>query len=172
MTTTWREELAWAAGFFDGEGWIGTQRSKALRVPRLTVTQKDLRALERFRSAVGGIGHIYHDPGRPTKRSAVNSYQASSLNHVQTIVALLWTWLGPVKREQARRALGIALPSYRLGPKSPRQRDHCKRGHLYAVDTLLSSKPYKGRTITIRRCRQCIRHLYLVRRTAQALLSA
>ena len=51
-----REEIAWAAGFFDGEGcfsYIQKARYVCLRIG-----QSELEPLERFREAVG-LGKIY-----------------------------------------------------------------------------------------------------------------
>lgn len=61
-------ELAWAAGFFDGEGSSKriynhyTTKKGEVRKPTsnvvLSVAQTALKPLERFKEAVGGIGHI------------------------------------------------------------------------------------------------------------------
>lgn len=167
MTTTRREELAWAAGVFDGEGWVGTCKSYALIVPRLAVEQKDRRLLDRFKTIVG-CGRIHFDKGRPTKRSPMYSFQASSMNRVQAIIAALWEFLGPVKREQARKALEVAKASYRAGPGSPRLRPHCKRGHEYNAKNTLT---YRAEGHTRRVCRKCVR-ARLVEKTARFMLSA
>jgi hypothetical protein len=112
-----REELAWAAGFFDGEGCFSyTERA---RYGVATIGQTDIRALERFRDAVG-VGKIYgpYDYrylGRMSKRPWWN-YRAHRREHVQAITAMLWFKLGPIKREQA---LGV-LQSYS---------NACRRGH-------------------------------------------
>src|SRR5438093_690756 len=54
------EALAWAAGFFDGEGHAGTVIPRGHAFPRfqLVVTQYECTTLERFQSAVG-LGRIY-----------------------------------------------------------------------------------------------------------------
>lgn len=53
-------EVAWAAGFFDGEGWTGITQPHDRDVVTLQmhVSQTDENVLERFRAAVGGIGKI------------------------------------------------------------------------------------------------------------------
>ena len=108
-------ELAWAAGFFDGEGHCAFRRSDrhVIKAGRVTYTatildirQVDRRALERFRNAVcvGNIYGPYRNSGAPRSRPYF-AFAAGSFEHVQAIVAKLWRWLGPVKREQVMRML-------------------------------------------------------------------
>ena len=100
-------ELAWAAGFVDGEGcWYRTRNGKDDTYPRFTIEQVDPYALERFRDAVG-VGKIYGPrqvPGRPNSQP---SYRLAvyGLEKVQHVTAMLWGFLGPVKRAQANRVL-------------------------------------------------------------------
>src|SRR5207245_6862454 len=92
-------EIAHAAGFFDGDGCTSMSRdSSGFRVPRLTISQKDPRELTRFRAAVLGLGSIQKRRGRP-----LSDYNAVALQHAQAVLALLWPWLGELKREQAIR---------------------------------------------------------------------
>lgn len=55
-------ELAWAAGFFDGEGYVGVyyDRRAALPKPKLQVSinQVNPEHLHRFRAAVGRLGNL------------------------------------------------------------------------------------------------------------------
>src|SRR6266404_5019609 len=110
-----REELAWSAGLFDGEGWVGYTgvSRRGGHQFSLVVNQVDRRVLDRFAAAVG-VGHVsgprlsarhdgYHR--QPQYRYAVGSHP-----QVQAVCALLWTWLSPVKRAQFREALTTALP--------------------------------------------------------------
>ena len=59
-----RYELAWAAGFFDGEGWADLARQEGRRTgqPMARVNQADPdgvpEVLVRFQRALGGIGTI------------------------------------------------------------------------------------------------------------------
>ena len=62
-------ELAWAAGFFDGEGTTTLHRHKQnkLGYMRVSVMQfYDPECLYRFQKAVGGLGHVIG----PYKRSS------------------------------------------------------------------------------------------------------
>jgi hypothetical protein len=82
-------ELAWAAGFFDGEGCVAAQLPKgcvSLRL-KLDVSQKYRRApLERFRAAVG-VGNIYD------KKNEVYSYSATGAD-AHAVMELLRPYLG------------------------------------------------------------------------------
>jgi hypothetical protein len=103
-----REERAWAAGFFDGEGHVATQiNGNGHGSIHLVVPQAGSPALpERFKAAVGGVGVVqgpYQPEGNRQKRW---QYQASSLDDVLGVVHCLWPWLGEVKRKQATEALG------------------------------------------------------------------
>jgi len=105
-------ELAWAAGFFDGEGtvmWRGQVRKELT----LTVAQADIRPLMRFAEAVGipGVRGPY-EPKNPNGK-LYYVYSVNSHVRVQAIVALLWKFLSEPKRHQAIMALSEALPHVR-----------------------------------------------------------
>ena len=139
LTRTSWTELAWAAGFFDGEGCTTGRRS----YPRISITQAGPLAqppevLDRFRRAVGGIGHIsgpeLDDSGRHKPRWV---YFLHGGVQVSAVIALLWPFLGAVKRAQADRVLTAycAQPPYLRRPGVTRGRPlnpKCKRGHDYS----------------------------------------
>lgn len=105
-----REALAWAAGFFDGEGHTGTgavgQRKdgSSWRNPIMTVSQTHPEVLERFADAVG-VGKIRIARPARGREQQVWVWNVTGLEKVQYVTALLWPWLGSVKREQASAAL-------------------------------------------------------------------
>ena len=177
MNTTWREELAWSAGFFDGEGWVGavdTPKQKRPPFARLSVPQVDRRVLDRFRLAVG-VGRVfgpyrnYGGPGRQTRYDFV----AVHLPQVQAIIAMLWAFLSPVKRVQAAAALTIARDAALAAPGRQRFKKLCKRGH--DLNDPKNVHPYLQHGYESRRCRACgaIRmRESRERRTASALLEA
>ncbi len=110
-----REQLAWAAGFTDGEGcfYLHSKSSKARpnRTPelRFEIGQIDTQALERFRLALpfgAPINGPYDNKNHPeSKAKPFYTYMLNGFEDVQAITALLWTWLGPVKRQQAKSVL-------------------------------------------------------------------
>src|SRR5947209_5391342 len=121
---TWREvtlRLAWAAGFFDGEGCTGfrsdTRRHTSERIA-ISVTQQSSTAaiipsvLQRFHRAVGGAGAIAAACLDERSGTFAHQWRASSFEETQAVVALLWANLGPVKRSQANAALRGFLAQY------------------------------------------------------------
>ena len=103
-----REELAWAAGLFDGEGTIGYYK-KAIHLAIGQAAAKSCpEVLIRFKTAVGNLGTIGGPYGPyPSKlgKRPHWTFRANNFEHVQAIVAMLWNWLSEPKRQQARAAL-------------------------------------------------------------------
>jgi hypothetical protein len=106
------EELAWASGFFSGEGSTSFKYDKrgygALCLQADQV--RDREVLDRLQLAVGE-GKVYG----PYGRKEVYKFSASA-NQAERIVYKLWPWLSEIKREQARRALE-KMHEYRRRPK-------------------------------------------------------
>ena len=106
-----REELAWAAGFFDGEGTTRAKPSQYTRGDKvrgvslgLTVPQSERSVLERFNKATLNLGQIYGPyhtkAGKPTYVLGVHDFEG-----VQAVIAMLWSFLSEPKRLQAQAAL-------------------------------------------------------------------
>lgn len=156
-----RERLAWAAGLFEGEGTvIAIAGAHDRAYPVLSVAQSGTAAyppsvLVRFREVMGDMGYVVGPFIDPTGvRKPKWNYRASGFEIVQTIVALMWAWLGDVKREQAAAAFAAyhSLPERRRWDGVTYGRPmqlRCKRGHDYS-DVLLDK--YGRRT-----CRPCKR---------------
>ena len=99
-------DLAWAAGFFDGEGTTCATRhvGRTQRYLKVSVTQIHRETLERFRESVGGLGAIY---GPYSTKSGVFDqflWRVSGYEESQAAIAMMWPWLTPVKRQQAMEA--------------------------------------------------------------------
>lgn len=111
-------ELAWAAGFFDGEGCIYLRNDK--RDSRwqllLGLAQVDKAPLEDFQRIVGGVGYITKSHrGKGNQRSCW-TWQAASKN-AGDVVELLLPFLR-VKQSQAVAALEFRATF----PKKPYRR--------------------------------------------------
>lgn len=162
--TTWREELAWAAGFFDGEGSTYYHgRTETSSVVKLHVGQKDRRALDRFRAAVG-IGVVY-GPHKTGNHCDMYYFLVNSQEEVQAVVAMLWHWLGPVKRQQATSAFAKAS----AGRVAKAHNDaFCAHGHPFTPD---NTRVYEWHGKKSRFCRACGRNRWLrsTKSTAQRL---
>ena len=89
-------DIAWAAGVYEGEGWIGG-RSIAV-----TISQKDRWLLDRLRALFGG-----HICSYPDKRDSTRTYHiwqvggALASGFIQTI----YKFLSPRRRKQALIAI-------------------------------------------------------------------
>lgn len=98
-----REQLAWAAGFVDGEGsFMNHSHSPVLSVPQSGSDAP--RQLQRFIDALvlGGKVEIHH---RPQHSHHLQAYRVriTGFERVQAAAARLWPWLSEAKRAQAAR---------------------------------------------------------------------
>lgn len=113
-------ELAWAAGFFDGEGSIFVNHQVVPRkrraegerppgppyqvnTPVLSVSQVEFQPLERFARAVSG-----RTPTGPYKPRSARSrpyyrWDASGRPSTHRVLSLLWPYMSEPKKAQARR---------------------------------------------------------------------
>jgi hypothetical protein len=160
-------QLAWAAGFFDGEGHIrcqsftnvrnGNDRTAiAIEISQALYDGEDhSETLLRFQRSVGGLGSIYVRRDYFKRRLTSPSWriqerwQATGFQNCQAIIAMLWPFLGTVKRKQARTALLSRLEYERI-PRHPKSRiELCKRGHNEWI--------FRSDGSGFRRCRACNR---------------
>lgn len=110
MITSKREELAWAAGFFDGEGCIGcyitSNGSRRYKAPRIMIqiAQIHPEVLVRFKNAVG-LGRI-KGPYPQRNENSVEYWKFDQEGFVggQAIIAQLWPFLSTVKKDDAIKA--------------------------------------------------------------------
>lgn len=111
-----REELAWAAGFVDGEGTFSCKmrdtESCRKGYPTFSIQQTGtLIALDRMQKVFGdaGVQVKRYGPYGPYENNLGKRphyrLEAYGFEKVQAIMALLWTWLGPIKRAQAKSVL-------------------------------------------------------------------
>lgn len=96
-----REELAWAAGFIDGEATFGWQRQKGKKpIFYLQAGQVNRYVLDRLQSALGS-GKVY-GPYKPRRKNdqPYHYFRLTGNEKVVDAVLVLWEWLSPVKRAQ------------------------------------------------------------------------
>ncbi len=102
-------DLAWAAGFFDGEGWAAYQH----RGTRARINQAGLdgvpEVLLKFLRIVG-VGRI-DGPLLKEGKQALYYWEATSRPDVARVAELIGPWLCPVKRAAFEGALGAQLPA-------------------------------------------------------------
>lgn len=168
----WRESISGAAWFFNGEGHIGasvkTRGDHTRRDLYLAISQTDRWVLDQFRDAVG-VGTVTGPYERHIRHPAENDvyyFQVNRFEYVQAIIAMMWAWLSPVKKQQATTAL-LAMRERR------NHQPTCRNGHAINAVNLVWLNGPKGQQW--RGCRPCMRkkeHNYRVRRVARALLTA
>src|SRR5207302_5089690 len=117
-------DVAWAAGFFDGEGsvWVnddpmtGSSRAIEMEIPQSGATGVP-EALSRFLRIVA-VGRISgpHQPTDPWARLPKYRWKSGGMANVETLAALLWPWLGPVKRAQFENAMRLRRASMKRPP--------------------------------------------------------
>ena len=128
------ENLAWAAGFFDGEGCTTTSRAYQKTYVKLDGTESVLSAdsisviihqnhpevLVRFRDVVkiGKVGGPYQD--KRHLGTQYWQYRISGVERVRQVLALIWPWLGSQKRDQATCVLGKKLVGEKRSPQRER----------------------------------------------------
>ena len=137
-----REDLAWAGGFFDGEGHvrsIGDRSYPALQIRQAGSFTAPPEVLTRFQKAVCGLGYVYGPMFAPERLEHMPqwSYEAHGFEAVQAIFAMVWPWLGPIKRAQFARVIlahsALPEPRRRAGVRVGRPlREACPNGHDYS----------------------------------------
>lgn len=120
-----REELAWAGGFFEGEGWFCLKDDKYAQAG---VCQINLEPLNRFDLAIGGLGRLYKDNKRD-----VTQYRLYGFEKVQAVSAMLWPWLSTWRKNQA---LAVLAKSKLVGP-AMKDKTHCPQGHPYDMNNTI-----------------------------------
>jgi hypothetical protein len=100
------QELAWAAGLFEGEGCITSGSSGQEHLPTviLTLSSSDEDTLRRFASAVG-VGHVSGPRVPKDGRKPMWSWHCARFEDAQFVIAALWSGLGSRRRARAGEVL-------------------------------------------------------------------
>lgn len=149
-----REDLAWVAGFWDGEGCVGITNTASIKShPVFAVSQAGDEAaaiLQRILDIVqvrGSVGGPYTAKDRPTW-TPQHQLRIWGFEGVQAILAMCWPWLTETKKAQAIRAIRAFHETH--PPSEPRT--HCKNGHEWREPNIAYSV-----TSNSWRCRVCRR---------------
>ena len=147
------EELAWAAGFFDGEGctYLENHRTHAgYKVPRLYVPQSCevgiAPELLRLAAALGGLGRISGVRRGKGDDKPYRRWRIQASGDVQRALHLLWPFIGNVKRDQAQRVMRVINTQLDLPRGNPAfgvaGARFCRRGHDKWTGR---RRPFRGR---------------------------
>jgi len=114
-----KQKLAWAAGFYDGEGSssCGSNNGNPHSRIQLSIGQKNdgdeiAETLIKFQKAVK-IGNIYKKV-RIGKEINQHQYLISKEADVKCVLKLLWPYISSKKKNQARRALKLLKNGKRI----------------------------------------------------------
>jgi hypothetical protein len=122
-------QLAWAAGFFDGEGSTIVHQSRPGYL-RLTVSvpqwggSEPPEVLFRFKEAMLGLGEI-----SPHDADGMWAWRSRSGEEGQAAIALIWSQIGAIKRTQAADALNRYHAQYGRGGIKPRPSRRLRAAH-------------------------------------------
>lgn len=123
MTT--ESELAWAAGFWDGEGCAsGTQKCNTFSVFLRTVQHFTPECLHRFQESLGGRGYVRGPYVKPETGNQYWTWTCSRQAEIVEVMDLLFPFLSSPKQDQyervkARRDKSVShLPEGRINKPS------------------------------------------------------
>jgi hypothetical protein len=139
------EEIAWAAGLFEGEGSMALGKTYAAQLV-LCMTDED--AVARF-ADICGCGQIYPYPGRRAGKDKPQwRWVAGDKRSVEDVLGALMPWFC------ARRAARAVELLERLSTVQIRGKDrtHCTHGHEYTPENTY----WWGPRMTYRLCRVCM----------------
>ena len=109
ITANWtRENLAWAAGLFEGEGSIYPPLN------RLTLSSTDKDIVEKFAALVGCgiIDELKPHPGKLGKKTQWRWY-CGRQEYSQALLAAFWPWLGSRRKAKAEEFLKRMATAWR-----------------------------------------------------------
>lgn len=104
-------DLAWAAGFFDGDGWAGRVKNRRGTRPQARINQggsTDVpEVLVRFRTIVG-VGKTGGPIRKPGRRD-LYWWSAGSRDDIGHVARLIGPWLSADKRRQFAAAIDVCF---------------------------------------------------------------
>lgn len=165
-------DLAWLAGFWDGEGCVTTLKHYA--IPQFVIGQAGDEGAELCQRVldIAELGGHVHGPYLHGGRK--KPYYVARITGGAAVIALLekcGPWLSRTKREQAEAALQ-RWKQYRINNNvvTPGEATHCRRGHEWTPENTQWSPP--GAVRRGRRCRACHRENEARRRARKKLDAA
>lgn len=155
-------EIAWAAGFFEGEGYF-TARKWTLKdgtvrlYPIAGINNTDLSMLERFHEIVevGKLRPRVLDAATLARFNAKPQWQwkTQKRHETESVFGLLEPWLSERRLARARSLLD--------NRGSLRAKTHCPYGHPYSPENTYQWKQYKW-------CRTCLEEKRRAKRESAA----
>ena len=156
------EEWAWAAGLFEGEGFIvytpGTHGMQRV----IGINMCDLDVLRRFWQIVGAGNEPTVAREADERHKTCYRWKCSRWHEIERILARFMPHLGERRAARARELLADPAGPNRSG------KTHCERGHPLTGENLKVERQQTGQTAgrIRRRCRACAREYDRARRVA------
>jgi hypothetical protein len=136
-------DIAWLAGFIEGEGYINCDRHKSLL--RVTANQKDREPLDKVCRIVGGNITIAK-AGYLRRPNPIFTWQVAG-SRAAGVIMTLYSFLSARRKAQALQALNL----WKSHRSHHRHWTVCKRGHQFD-----EKNTYVHPVTGMRRCRICV----------------
>lgn len=148
-------DLAWAAGVFEGEGYIGHNKI----APRCGLAMTDEDVVRRLH-AIMGIGSVHRADRSRRGHKPIWAWGVGGFPSTQYVLALFWPWLGQRRRLRAKEILT------EFATRPAQRAILCKRGHdLNDPEIAYTKHLPRGRIH--RTCRVCVRINWATRMKAK-----
>ena len=133
-------DLAWAAGFFDGEGSVGIvkQYRNERVIPRiqLHISQKDTRVLDKWYRIFPTGNFCVRETGNGR---GITDLNIAVFEPIQAIFCAMWPYLGDKKKEDFIRTSKIYI-EYQLNKPQKYRYRKSKDCKIFPVDAKLLAK--------------------------------
>src|SRR6266850_7349629 len=147
------EQIAWAAGLFEGEGCFNAYVRKSGKIQmQVVLGMTDSDVVNRFAQIIG-FGSVTH--GRMTREGnkPLHEWRLYEATKVRAFIALLLPYLGERRRARALEVLSLGA---NVQPHNIKK-THCPQGHeLSGINLVLEPFTSKyGVSYFARRCKEC-----------------
>ena len=144
-------DIAWAAGFIDGEGWFVNQR----KMPVIKVKQNSPELLYRLQSIFGGeVNPSYEIKSGKYKGKKFAQYYLGTERAAGAMMTL-FPLMSIKRKEEIKKVLSIWKSQPLSSHQSIRLSGTCAKGHDWTEENIFTTTSKTGRTI--KRCIICKR---------------
>lgn len=116
-----REDLAWAAGFLEGEGSFSVNTTGNSKIPTVQAAQVQEEPIDRLLK-IFPFGRKYGPYQHKRGKQPHYRFTTHTLDHSQAIAAAVWQWMSPRRKQQITNMLTTCVrhlnerPKARYGP--------------------------------------------------------
>lgn len=158
MNTTWREQIAWGAGFLEGEGSFTVNGAGT---PQLSACQVQKEPLERLAAMFGGAVKFRDYAGRYSPNNQSYYVWGRMSANGYGVMMMLYPFMSPLRKAQIRRV----VEKWRSRPGKHSTWKKCHAGHEFTEqNTLIYVDPKGGKHRYCRTCRRATRKSFVARK--------